>query len=326
MELDSVFDGLLESYMNDYYIFETVLRQDYYELSGILTEASIKNILVNIWEKIVQAFNWIKNKIEEIINKFLQAKDRHDDKFNNALASSFTTLWGVDRERNYEKLKNFEYKGWHKIKGVINSDSKYLKNLDNMIKNLSFYNMDKKAMEMTMENYPKDMKALVKGIHDSMYEEETTDRPFEKDTEHDVELLVNILRGRTGNIRTLKNMKRNIMNAISGKEKEARKMLKKFQQDAKKKGVGYKDLGGDEKVDTPNNTSSSSSSSSTSSSSTSNSNIKYITMKDAYLMEEDENIVDAGADKEDIAKAQKIYAQGLNNFKNKSTTSTEVSA
>ena len=83
MELDSVFDGLLESYMNDYYIFETVLRQDYYEVSGLLTEASIKNFLVSIWEKIVQAFNWIKNKINEIIDKYIKKKDEKESNFYN---------------------------------------------------------------------------------------------------------------------------------------------------------------------------------------------------------------------------------------------------
>ena len=300
MELDSVFDGLLESYMNDYYIFETVLRQDYYEVSGLLTEASIKNFLVSIWEKIVQAFNWIKNKINEIIDKYIKKKDEKESNFYNALISRFTILWGIDRKEGYKYLPNFEYAGFHKIKGVINANSKYIKDLDSMIKKLSFNNMDKKGMEMAIENLPKDMKEVFKGIHDSIWESETTDKPFEKDTENTVETMVNILKGKVSDARAMKILQKTIEKSISDKEKEAKKMLKKFEQDVKKnRNPGYKDLGGER-----DNTSSNSSSSNNSG----KNNIKYITMKSesAYLLEDDENTVELSGDKAAVDKAQ-IY-------------------
>ena len=312
MELDSIFDGLLESYMNDYYIFETVLRQDYYEVSGLLTEASIKNFLVTIWEKIVQAFNWIKNKINEIIDKYIKKKDEKKSNFYNVLISRFTTLWGIDRKWSYQYLPNFEYAGFHKIKGVINANSKYVKDLDSMIKKLSFNNMDKKGMEMAIENLPKDMKEVSKGIHDSIWESETTDKPFEKDTENTVETMVNILKGKVSDARAMKILQKTIEKSISDKEKEAKKMLKKFEQDVKKnRNPGYKDLGGEK--DSTSNSSNNSSNSNTSSNSSSsnnsgNNNIKYITMKSesAYLLEDDENIVELNGDKAAVDKAQ-IY-------------------
>ena len=312
MELDSVFDGLLESYMNDYYIFETVLRQDYYEVSGLLTEASIKNFLVSIWEKIVQAFNWIKNKINEIIDKYIKKKDEKESNFYNALISRFTILWGIDRKEGYKYLPNFEYAGFHKIKGVINANSKYVKDLDSMIKKLSFNNMDKKGMEMAIENLPKDMKEVFKGIHDSIWESETTDKPFEKDTENTVETMVNILKGKVSDARAMKILQKTIEKSISDKEKEAKKMLKKFEQDVKKnRNPGYKDLGG-ERDNTSNSSNNSSNSNTSSNSSSSNNsgknNIKYITMKSesAYLLEDDENTVELSGDKAAVDKAQ-IY-------------------
>ena len=38
MELDSIYDSILESYVYDYMVFEDTLRRDYYEVSGILNE------------------------------------------------------------------------------------------------------------------------------------------------------------------------------------------------------------------------------------------------------------------------------------------------
>ena len=55
MELDSIYEEVLNYHINDYIIFEASLRRDYYEVNGILTEDGNKNFLKTIWEKILEA-------------------------------------------------------------------------------------------------------------------------------------------------------------------------------------------------------------------------------------------------------------------------------
>ena len=59
MELDSIYEEVLNYHINDYIIFEASLRRDYYEISGILNEDGNKNFLKTIWEKILKIFDFI---------------------------------------------------------------------------------------------------------------------------------------------------------------------------------------------------------------------------------------------------------------------------
>ena len=56
----------IESYINDYTIFEAVLRRDLLEANGVLTEEADGNFLSGLWEKIKGAF---KKLIDVITNE-----------------------------------------------------------------------------------------------------------------------------------------------------------------------------------------------------------------------------------------------------------------
>ena len=78
LELDSIYEGLYEYYVNDYIIFEGILRRDYYEVTGILNEDGNKNFLQGLWDKVIEIINNAKYKIiqmvDSIINKSLDKK------------------------------------------------------------------------------------------------------------------------------------------------------------------------------------------------------------------------------------------------------------
>ena len=90
MELDSIYDSILESYVYDYMVFEDTLRRDYYEVSGILNEDGNKNFLKNIIDKIIAAFRWVKNKIKEIWNKIFKKGNKEENNSSSSSSSSDT--------------------------------------------------------------------------------------------------------------------------------------------------------------------------------------------------------------------------------------------
>lgn len=69
MELDSIYEGLYEYYVNDYIVFENILKRDYLEITGVLTEADNRNFLQKFWDKIIQLIETMKQKISILIDK-----------------------------------------------------------------------------------------------------------------------------------------------------------------------------------------------------------------------------------------------------------------
>ena len=90
-------DGMnvvIESYINDYTIFEAVLRRDFLEVNGLLTEDGNKNFLKTIWEKIldfikkakvkvVEFFKNIRNKLFYNQKKVEKIYKKYEKYFNN---------------------------------------------------------------------------------------------------------------------------------------------------------------------------------------------------------------------------------------------------
>ena len=76
LELDSIYENLYEYYVNDYIIFEGILRRDYYEVSGILNENAVTNFFKTVWGKIKQAFIWLRDKIKEKIDTIMRDENK----------------------------------------------------------------------------------------------------------------------------------------------------------------------------------------------------------------------------------------------------------
>lgn len=69
VETDSIYEGLYEYYVNDYIVFENILKRDYLEITGVLTEADNRNFLQKFWDKIIQLIETMKQKISILIDK-----------------------------------------------------------------------------------------------------------------------------------------------------------------------------------------------------------------------------------------------------------------
>ena len=69
VEADSIYEGLYEYYVNDYIVFENILKRDYLEIAGVLTEADNRNFLQRFWDKIIQLIETIKQKVSVLIDK-----------------------------------------------------------------------------------------------------------------------------------------------------------------------------------------------------------------------------------------------------------------
>lgn len=69
VEADSIYEGLYEYYVNDYIVFENILKRDYLEITGVLTEADNRNFLQKFWDKIIQLIETMKQKISILIDK-----------------------------------------------------------------------------------------------------------------------------------------------------------------------------------------------------------------------------------------------------------------
>lgn len=87
---ESIYEYTLESYINDYTIFEATLRRDFLEVNGILTEDGNKNFLKAIFERILNAFRWIKNKIKELWNKIFKKGNKEENNSSSSSSSSDT--------------------------------------------------------------------------------------------------------------------------------------------------------------------------------------------------------------------------------------------
>ena len=70
LELDSIYEELVNYYINDYAIFETVLKRDFLEVTGVLTEGAVSDFAEMIWEGIKKIFKFIVDKLRVLVNKF----------------------------------------------------------------------------------------------------------------------------------------------------------------------------------------------------------------------------------------------------------------
>ena len=110
MELDSIYEEVLNYHINDYIIFEETLKRDYYEVSGILNEDGNKNFIQKIWAGIKKIFKIIADKLKELLNKFLATISR-------IKASVFVKKYKKYYEKENGELIDFKYeKGFYKYK------------------------------------------------------------------------------------------------------------------------------------------------------------------------------------------------------------------
>ena len=132
LELDSIYEGLVEYYINDYTIFEGILKRDFLEATGLLTEEAEKNLFQKIW-------NGIKKIFKIIIDKLKDIKEYFKDIISRINAAVFVKKYKKYYDAENGELEEFYYeKGFYKYLGthvhvigatVLQLDNPYMKEI-----------------------------------------------------------------------------------------------------------------------------------------------------------------------------------------------------
>ena len=219
-ELDSIYEGLYESYVNDYIIFEGILRRDFLEVNGILSENAAGDFFKGIWKRILSVLKIIKNKIKEVVDKILTVSSNIR---NNFKSKKFINKYKKYYDKENGQLNNFYYeKGFIACKDStyllstptfgsidkINNESdvkKFEKYIYSEYKNVEEYKkrMQKDLLENKESKYPfrdnKDLKTnIIELIDHRLYHYENDIKELKKKdlneiekTEKDVEKIIN---------------------------------------------------------------------------------------------------------------------------------------
>ena len=115
-ELDSIYENMYEYYINDYIIFEGILRKDYLECIGILNENTVTNFFKSIWEKILKILKTVKEKIFGKKNKDNDTSTDNKDETVTIKGNKLSVAELLKKYENFssndkDKLKNLKVSG-----------------------------------------------------------------------------------------------------------------------------------------------------------------------------------------------------------------------
>ena len=94
----------IESYANDYTIFEATLKRDFYEATGILNEEGDQNFFQKIWDKILHVLKTIKEKVASIVNYFSEMWDKHQKEKINKIEMKYYKYYKVSNRADLNNL------------------------------------------------------------------------------------------------------------------------------------------------------------------------------------------------------------------------------
>lgn len=210
-ELDSIYEEILNYHVNDYIIFEETLKRDYYEVNGILTESNNKNFLQKIWISIKKVFKIIKDKLKELLNRFLSVITRI--KANNL----------IKKYKKYYDKENGEFEYFKYEKGF----NKYKMDKDNIFSIIPSKNIDnfKNNDDITknIEKIKLDLKDISNTIHNELIDDKKSIYPFKDNKELKKEIIDDI--NKFANYRKIENYIRNSIKDVEKCEKETEKKI-----------------------------------------------------------------------------------------------------
>ena len=222
ISIDDSMSLIFESYVNDYTIFEAVLRRDFYELIREQEEdkkeekkeesnKSDRNFFVVIWEKIVNAFKTIREKISSMINNIVEKINKHKQEKANLIVKKYKKLFDMENG----KLKEFTYKC--KPMKIIN--------MNRGIREIpKFANLTEDQINSHMKSLS-DIKKLKEDIHKDAWEDKEVDKPFEYNNELKDYIIDNIT-DNMEEVKQIKQAKKRYLNNLKENENEARLKLK----------------------------------------------------------------------------------------------------
>ena len=205
----------IESYINDYTIFEAVLRRDLLEANGVLTEGADGNFLSGLWEKIKGAFKKMIDLIVGAFNNVIGRIEKHKQEKANKLVAKYSNLFKTG------DLKDFVHK------------CKAMKNFDLPIANISLEDYDK-ATEESLKKYMEsiDVKKTKEELHKEAWGDQV-EKPFASDSglkDYVIDILTSNLEYRTD----IKKTKKTLLDDLKKKHDFAKNKQKEVKKDKNK--------------------------------------------------------------------------------------------
>ena len=211
-DVDDNMITVIESYINDYTIFEAVLRRDLLEANGVLTEEADGNLLSGLWEKISGAFKKIIDMIVGAFNNVVARIEKHKQEKTNRVLSRYKNLFTSG------DLNEFTYK------------CKLMKDFDFPSDEVSLADYPN-ATEENLKQYIESID--VKKIKEELYKEawgEEVEKPFVNNKELK-NYVIDILSNNMENRRELKKTKKSLLDNFKKKYNFAKQKQKEVKKD-----------------------------------------------------------------------------------------------
>ena len=218
ISIDDSLGLVVESYINDYTIFEAVLKRDFYELIMEQEDTeekkegkSNKNFFVNIWENIVKAFKWLRDKISGLINNIVNKIETHKQEKANTMVSKYKPLF----DKGEQHLKDFIYK-CKEMKDWDENTDKF---------NITINDFDSATEESIKSHIEKmtDVKKIKEIIHNDCWGAEI-EKPFTIKDMRDI--VVGTIEFSLDNKKGFKQLKTRLLKNVKEQEEKAQKKLK----------------------------------------------------------------------------------------------------
>ena len=242
VDLTSVYDGVLESYINDYTIFEAVLRRDFLEVNGLLTEAGNENFFKTIWKKIKEFCGKIKQWIKNILERFKNAISMYKE---TKIKQKMLELLPYFKDpKADELLKEFKIKGY-KIKSAASTMAGGESVFDNILEKYinpivddpvlkkdpsKLTEEDLKKISEKLNNAP--IEDIAKELRSLVYTESDIEKPFANDSELKKNLLIFAQASQlitfTGTNKKMEFISKTLFNNIDKLSKNADKIISGF--------------------------------------------------------------------------------------------------
>ena len=216
---------IIESYTNDFAIFEALLKRDILASGDILTEAEEDGLLSKLWNGVLKIIDSIKEKINTIIDSVCSKIDefktsyyskevsKTEADYDKADLSEFTTNFPIFNYSEFEKCKDIKTV----LKNIFELDINSLKGQP-----IEAITVKKNKEFAVYDN-------IKSSMHDSLWSKTKTNKPF-KDQPDFKNQLKQLLKERATDNRTIKTTKNELFKYLETQKSAAKTMLK----DAKK--------------------------------------------------------------------------------------------
>lgn len=222
-------DLVIESYINDYTIFEAVLKRDFLEATDMLTEASEKSFLRGLWEKVLNLIDTIKKKVMDIIRSFSNKLDEIKRNQAKKLIDKYKRFFEKDTKHDLNEftMSGFNFKLDSSEDGKVASAitvkiSTEIRSMMKPVTSLSKTDIQNYLDELDKQaNNAKDNK---KEYKEAFFDpDDDIENPFKT---IGVAPIKNFILRKTDDCKTIKNIKKNLINELDVLKRNAKNYMK----------------------------------------------------------------------------------------------------